>query len=86
MAADYTHFIHTQQERSEVCAKRTYSHNGGLDFPDSEGSPVSQSLIAALQNPALYPHPVDGRSRSISVFSTSPALRLANTFAPKNCA
>jgi aminoglycoside phosphotransferase family enzyme len=21
---------------------------------------VSQSLIAALQNPALYPHPVDG--------------------------
>jgi aminoglycoside phosphotransferase family enzyme len=60
MAADYTHFIHTQQERSEVCVKRTCSHNDGLDFPDSEGSPVSQTLIAALQNPALYPHPVEG--------------------------
>ncbi len=28
-------------------------------FPDSEGSPVSQPLIAALQNPALFPHPVE---------------------------
>ena len=27
--------------------------------PDFEGSPVSQPLIAALQNPALYPHPVE---------------------------
>jgi len=25
-----------------------------------EGFPVSQALITALQNPALYPHPVDG--------------------------
>ena len=24
-----------------------------------QGSPVSQALIAALQNPALYPHPVE---------------------------
>src|SRR3546814_1313547 len=29
-------------------------------FPVSEGSPVGQSLIAALQKPALYPHPVEG--------------------------
>ncbi|HJR28769.1 MAG TPA: hypothetical protein VJ889_08640, partial [Pseudomonas sp.] len=61
MAADYTHFIHPQQEPSEVCVGRTCGHNDGLEFsPDSEGSPVSQSLIAALQNPALYPHPVEG--------------------------
>nr|WP_246226450.1 bifunctional aminoglycoside phosphotransferase/ATP-binding protein [Pseudomonas atagonensis] len=61
MAADYTHFIHPQQEHSEVCVRLASSHNGGLIFsPVSEGSPVSQSLIAALQNPALYPHPVDG--------------------------
>ena len=25
-----------------------------------EGFAVSQALITALQNPALYPHPVDG--------------------------
>src|SRR5574344_871456 len=25
-----------------------------------KGPPVTQSLIAALQNPALYPHPVEG--------------------------
>ncbi|MGV8783624.1 hypothetical protein ACV35H_33485, partial [Pseudomonas aeruginosa] len=24
-----------------------------------QGYPVSQTLIAALQNPALYPHPVE---------------------------
>jgi len=35
MAADYTHFIQTQQERSEVCVQRTYGHNGDLDFPQT---------------------------------------------------
>src|SRR5690606_29594155 len=27
---------------------------------DAQGKTVSQALIAALQNPALYPHPVEG--------------------------
>jgi len=32
MAADYTHFIHTQQKPSEVCVGRTCGHNGDREF------------------------------------------------------
>ena len=35
MAADYTHFIHPQQERSEVCVRLASGHNGRLEFPPS---------------------------------------------------
>lgn len=35
MAADYTHFIQTQQERSKVCVRRASGHNGDLEFPQS---------------------------------------------------
>jgi aminoglycoside phosphotransferase family enzyme/predicted kinase len=44
-----------------VCITRDSGHNDDLEtIPVYEGSPVSQTLIAALQNPALYPHPVEG--------------------------
>src|SRR5690606_15383151 len=57
---------------SAVCTTSMYGHNGA--FSDSvscvaahrpvqqypQGMTVSQALIAALQNPALYPHPVNG--------------------------
>ena len=69
MAADYTHFIQTQQARSEVCVRRRAAIMATFEFPPvSEGSPVSQSLIAALQNPALYPHPVEGFQSSKPIF------------------
>lgn len=60
MAADYTHFIKAGQTPPAVGRDGTIDHNGAFEFPAPEGFPVSQALITALQNPALYPHPVDG--------------------------
>jgi hypothetical protein len=35
MAADYTHFIHPQQARAEVCVGLASRHNDDLEFPPS---------------------------------------------------
>lgn len=64
MGADYTHFSKDRQTpESAVCSLAPSGHNGGIAYLHfehiPEGSPVSQSLIAALQNPALFPHPVE---------------------------
>lgn len=32
MAADYTHFIHSQQEPPEVCVSPVSGHNDALEF------------------------------------------------------
>src|SRR5471032_214858 len=42
MAADYTHFIHTQQEPAKVCVRRSCGHNGDLYFP-----PTLKDLLCA---------------------------------------
>jgi aminoglycoside phosphotransferase family enzyme/predicted kinase len=65
MGADYTHFASDRQTLgTAVCSAALSGHNGGLEQLHFhlilEGSSVSQSLIAALQNPALFPHPVEG--------------------------
>ena len=43
-----------------VCRAAHSGHNAQLEQRLEQGSNVSQALIAALQNPALYPHPVEG--------------------------
>nr|WP_249682065.1 bifunctional aminoglycoside phosphotransferase/ATP-binding protein [Pseudomonas syringae] len=64
MGADYTHFTEDRQTpESAVCSLAPSGHNGSIVYLHfehiPEGSTVSQSLIAALQNPALFPHPVE---------------------------
>nr|WP_245399037.1 bifunctional aminoglycoside phosphotransferase/ATP-binding protein [Pseudomonas syringae] len=64
MGADYTHFTEDRQTpEPPVCSPAPSGHNSGIQSLHfvhiPEGSLVSQSLIAALQNPALFPHPVE---------------------------
>lgn len=43
---------------ARFAANRVAAIMAALAQPESKGSSVSQSLLAALQNPALFPHPV----------------------------
>ena len=60
MAAHYTHFVHSQKALLTVCRVVHSGHNAPLCQHLQQGKTVSQALIAALQDPALYPHPVEG--------------------------
>ncbi|MCY1356856.1 hypothetical protein D9M69_433210 [compost metagenome] len=59
MAAHYTHFARPAMCTPAVCTPRPGGHNARSPTSRPQGFTVSQTLIAALQNPALYPHPVE---------------------------